>query len=171
MLAMLTLQPVSAQNPAGLTLQIIPTEYSSRISPDASISFSTHGHFHVLLTNTSTTPLRFFEEWNSWGESALSFEITYPNGQTVRSQKRPQLLREKNAPTTITVEPGGFYVLDVTFTPTEWQLSPRLEKKFGKSMRCRMRAIYAIEPSEDARKEDTWTGTVSSSERVYTIWP
>lgn len=108
-----TLAPVLAQTPAKLTLQIVPTTYSSLISPEPTIRFSTSPHFHVLLTNTSAVPIALFEEWNSWGYYGLSFALTYPDGRTVRVVKASRMWK-RNFPSTITLAPGGFYVFDVT---------------------------------------------------------
>jgi hypothetical protein len=163
------LQQARVQTLPTPTLQIIPTTYSSRISPDAAIVFDYTNHFHVLLTNTSTAPIILFEEWNSFGYYGLSFEITYPDGRTVRSVKKPRGW-DKNFPSTVTIVPGGFYVFNVTFEPDIWQNSLFNEKRAGDGARCRMRAIYAIEPSEESCEEHAWTGTIASAKTVYTVW-
>jgi hypothetical protein len=178
-----TLAPASAQSAAKLTLQIVPTTYSSLNSPEPTINFSASRHFHVLLTNTSALPIALFEEWNSSGYYGLSFALTYPDGRTVRVVKSPRMW-ERNFPSTITLAPGGFYVFDVTFAPNTWQNSPLQEllpvqkKRTGEPIRCRMRAIYTITPDDDSRKNawtkkgvPVWTGTIKSAEKAYILWP
>lgn len=179
-----TLASASAQSAAKLTLQIVPTTYSSLISPEPTIKFSASPHFHVLLTNTSAAPVALFEEWNSWGYYGLSFTLTYPDGRTVRVVKAPRSW-DKNFPSTITLAPGGVYVFDVSFDPNIWQNSPLQEllpvqkKRIGVPIHCRMRAIYSIAPSKEDHKElsltekgvTLWSGTIKSAEKPYTLWP
>jgi len=169
LLMLIEVLPASAQTLPSPTLQIIPTEYSSRISPDAAIVFDYTTHFHVLLTNTSTAPINLFEEWNSFGYYGLSFDIKYPDGRTVHLVKKPRGW-DKNFPSTVTIEPGGFYVFNVTFEPGIWENSILNEKAGEHGTRCRMQAIYSIESDKYAREERVWTGTIKSVERAYTFW-
>ena len=86
---------------------------------------------------------------------------------------------DKNFPSTVTIEPGGYYVFDVTLKPEQWKNSPMLEKPTEHDgTPCRIRAIYSIEADEYSREEHAWTGiiehawtgTITSAERPYTIW-
>ena len=57
------------------------------------------------------------------------------------------------------MEPGGYYVFDVTLKPELWESSPLLEKPTEHGTPCRMRAIYSIEADQYAREEHAWKGT------------
>ncbi len=168
--------PAPPPAPAQLTLQIVPTSYSSSSSPEATISFPPH--FHVLLTNISAAPVALFEEWNSWGYYGLSFVLTYPNGRTVRVEKKPRGW-DKNFPSTVIIAPGGFYIFDVDFDPEIWEHSPRLRKPTTNGLRCRLRAVYTIAPRIESRIDSMmllgtgplWMGTLTSAERPVTLWP
>lgn len=161
-----------------LTLTIIPTSYttySNQRSPQATISLEgDNSHFHVLLTNKSAKPVTIFEEWNSWGYFGLSFDITYPDGHKMHTVKAAQEWF-KNAPTTTTIVPNGFYVFDVTFDTT-WVNSIRRQPALPQGNACRLRAIYSIAPTKslplalDKRVVKAWTGTVKSAELPYIIW-
>ncbi|WBA44241.1 hypothetical protein [Hymenobacter canadensis] len=168
-IVLLALQQAGAQRSPTLTLQIIPTTYSSQSSPIAAINFDYTNHFHVLLTNTSTAPINLFEEWNSFGYYGLSFEITYPDGRIVRVGKAIRGW-DKNFPSTITIEPGGYYVFNVTFKPDQWENSPLLKRPTTRGIPCRMRAIYSIEADQYSRGEHAWTGKITTAERPYIIW-
>lgn len=168
-LLLVSWQQATAQKPADLSLSIIPISYSRNYSPDAVISFDYTDHFHVLLTNTSKVPVTLFEEWNSWGYFGLSFEISYPDGRTVRAVKKDRGW-DKNFPSTVTIEPGGFYVFNVTLDPDIWENSLLQEKTSDHGTACRMRAIYTIEPSKYSREKHAWTGTVESPERAFIFW-
>jgi hypothetical protein len=161
----------SSPNKSKLTLTIVPTSYAGGNSEETYIS----NHFHVLLTNTSEQPINLFEEWNSWGYFGLSFEITYPNGRKVQSKKADRGW-DKNYASTVTIGPHGFYVFDVDFetdpqTGDVWENSILREPRIEHGIQCRMRAIYSIAKDEDAIRKHAWTGTISSPEGSYTIWP
>jgi hypothetical protein len=163
--------PVNAQQP--LTLTIIPTTYASRLSPGPTITFSQRGHFHVLLTNTSTEPVTLFEEWNSWGYYGLSFELTYADGRQVQVQRKPRGW-DKNFPSTFTVAPLGYYVFEVRFDDT-WLNSPRLAPYTGQPINCRLRAVYSVSPFEEPLRGQPqvqpWVGEVVSPVLSCTLWP
>ncbi|TGE23722.1 hypothetical protein E5K00_00475 [Hymenobacter aquaticus] len=172
-----------AQNSPGkpkpsLTLAIVPTSYAGPVANSPMIVLnSADDRFYVLLTNTSDQPVKLFEEWNSWGYFGLSFEITYPNGQKVRSSKEERGW-DKNVPTTVTIAPHGFYVFAVTMNNNPkngavWENSVlNYESKSDRAyISCRMRAIYSIQRDKEAIEEKAWTGTVSSPEGSYIVWP
>ena len=177
---LVALSSAQAQSLARLTLQLVPTTYSSRLSEQATISFSNPKHFHVLLTNASAASVALFEEWNSYEYYGLSFVLTYPDGRTVHVAKKPRGW-DKNFPSTVTIAPGGFYIFDVDFDPTIWEHSPRVKKPAAEgSLRFRIRAVYTItaqnlsplERSMWAEKGvPVWTGTLTSAERTVTLWP
>lgn len=165
----------AAQSQPALALTIVPTTYSSLLSQEPTISFSHRGYFHVLLTNISSEPVNIFQEWNSWGYYGLSFEITYPDGRRIWSTKKSRGW-DKNFPSAITLAPHGYYVFAVDFGP-EWVNSIRTEPKSDHGIKCKMRAIYSIEPTKDDMMvrlegvEPVWSGTIGSEESAYTIWP
>src|SRR5689334_8489918 len=45
------------------------------------VAFDLNSHFSVTLTNTSDKPQRIVTPWSSWGDHALSFEITDSSGK------------------------------------------------------------------------------------------
>ncbi|UOQ71772.1 hypothetical protein [Hymenobacter cellulosilyticus] len=170
-----TVPQAFAQTKPRLTLTIIPTDYSNNVSVGPVISFDHTGCFYVLLTNTSERPVNLFEEWNSWGYFGLSFDLTYTDGRKVRAVKAGRGW-DKNFASTVTIAPGGFFVFPVTFNTDPkigdvWQNSPRSKKINGPGVSCRMRAVYSIESSREATEHKAWTGTITSPEATYTIWP
>lgn len=172
-----TVGQVGAQDRPALILTIIPTTYSSRLSPAPTISFGERDHFHVLLTNTSAEPVTLFEEWNSWGYYGLLFEMTYADGRKVRVSRGLRAWT-RNFPSTITLAPQGYYVFEVSFDES-WTHSVRTEPYAGQGIACRMRAIYTIAPLDSLDKQHSflgrgvhpWSGTVTSDEQPYTVWP
>lgn len=178
-LVLTTIPPIRAQSAAKLKIQIVPESYSTNASRDANIKCS---HFHVLLTNKSSVSIGLFEEWNSSGYFCLSFAITYPDGRTVSVVKMPRGW-DKNFPSTLTIEPGGFHVFDVDLDPKIWLESPLQERGTpgrppwpADGLHCRMRAIFSISPREASEAiwlpegVSVWTGTITSAERTYQLW-
>lgn len=156
------------------TLTIVPTDYGRDVPQEPDISFGRYGHFHVLLFNPSSTPLTLFQEWNSWGYFGLSFDVTYPNGRHAHVAKKARGW-DKNFPATLTVAPYGYYVFNVEFAdllgePVWDNLRPE-DQGFKEGLRCRVRAVYTIEPSHDSRRAGVWSGTIASEEGTYHVWP
>ena len=154
------------------TLIIIPAHYAS----DASSTDALYTRFHVLFYNPSDKSLRLFDERYSWGYFGLSFTVTYPDGRVEHVKKKGRGW-DKNVPFSWTIEPKGYYVFDVFFDPGIWTDSVLLEKSGSESRKCRLQAIYSIEPSPEAVKgsqwggpEGVWTGTIRSEERAYIVY-
>ncbi|MBD2722683.1 hypothetical protein [Hymenobacter armeniacus] len=90
-----------------------------------------------------------------------------------------------NVPSTVTIAPGGYYVFDVDFDPKTWDNSPLQERRtpvrqrpVDGGARCRLRARYTItapKPGDVRIRKPSgvplWTGTVSSAEKTYVLWP
>ena len=174
MLQLAAIKSCAAQSQPELILTIVPASYSSGVSKKAYISFDHTNHFHVLLTNNSSGPIKLFEEWNSWGYYGLSFEITYSDGRKVQSARERRGC-DKNFPSTVTIAPHGYYIFDVNFNNDSkkdyvWVNSVRSEKRSDDGTHCSMRAIYFIESSSASIEEHAWTGTITSEIRPYTIW-
>jgi hypothetical protein len=56
--------------------------------------------FYVLLSNVSKQPQTVWEDWNSWGYQAISFELTTADGKKHVLSKRQQDFT-KNYPSTL----------------------------------------------------------------------
>ena len=154
------------------TLTIIPSHYANDVSSTDALETM----FHVLFYNPSDKPLRLFDEKYSWGYFGLSFNVTYPDGRVEHLKKKGRGW-DKNAPVSWTIGPKGYYVFDVLLDPSIWTNSVLLEKSGIEGRKCRLQAIYSIEPSPEAVKgsqwggpEGVWTGTIRSEERAYIVY-
>jgi hypothetical protein len=150
------------------TLTIIPSHYAD----DAFLG----AQFHVLFHNPSDKPLNLFDEKYSWGYFGLSFIVTYPDGR-VEHVKKKMRGWDKNAPVSWTIGPKGYYVFDVLLDPNIWTKSVLMEKSGVEGRKCRLQAVYSIEPSpESVNKaqwggpEGVWTGTIRSEERAFVVF-
>ncbi|MBD2767539.1 hypothetical protein IC235_06505 [Hymenobacter sp. BT664] len=162
--------PVAGAQALAPTLTIVPARYADAVFPDDVLSASgDRSLFHVLLYNPSDKPLRLFEEWNSWGYFGLSFDLTYPDGRVVHSEKT-SVGWDKNVPTFTVIAPKGYYVFEVSFDPSRWKNSVLLEKSGEHGRKCRLRAIYSIPSDPEAVKYGVWTGTIRSAERAYIVY-
>ncbi|MDR3401633.1 MAG: hypothetical protein P4L99_03960 [Chthoniobacter sp.] len=120
-----------------------------------------NAHFHVVLTNVSNEPKRLFQEWCSWGYSALSFEITDEHGKTWIARKGPNGWT-MNYPAYWTVPPQECFVIDVYFADHQiWQDQFWLPPGHPTG-RVTLKAIYRVQPDESSTKFGVWTGTSTS---------
>ena len=152
------------------TLTIIPTRYADDVFPnDFLYGGGSRSLFHVILYNPSDKPLRLFGESYSWGYYGLSFDLTYPDGRVVHSEKKTRGW-DQNFPDFTNIGPKGYYVFEVSLDPDLWTNSVLLEKSGMEGRKCRLRAIYSIRPDEHSVKLGVWTGTIRSEERAYIVF-
>ena len=136
---------------------------ASHEEPARIVYANVNSHFHVLLSNLSGAPLKIWEQDNSWGYSALSFEFTDEGGKTW-VVRRTGTIFTMNIPASWVVEPHGHLVLDVYFGDEKsWERFPWPDKG---SRAVTMRAIYAVEPTPESARYGVWTGRAVSSART-----
>jgi hypothetical protein len=82
--------------------------------------------FYVLLSNVSQQPQTVWQEWNSWGYQAISFELTTADGRNHVVSKRQQGFT-MNGPTTDAIEPGEAQVY-VVHLDEFWEIQPPIPK-------------------------------------------
>lgn len=125
---------------------------------ERSISLDATAHFHIVLTNRSGATLNVWKDSNSWGHSALRFEVTDATGRTFIMRKKERSWR-KNTPSFWVVSDGESLVYDVFLAAGEWDgLS---DQSRGQSIS--MRAILEIREDEKSRELGVWTGQVASA--------
>jgi hypothetical protein len=163
----------SSSQSNGLSLVIIPSNYASdiwsedpvRIDDTADLYLEIpQSAFYVMLSNNSEQAVRIFQDWNSWGYFGLSFEMESADGEKTTMTKQKSAW-SKNFPSYFDIAKGGHHIFPVNFSDENWKISYR-----GEPMRCRLKAIYSVEKSEEAEKYHVWTGEVCSSSNYYRIW-
>ncbi|MDB6059815.1 MAG: hypothetical protein JWO95_3659 [Verrucomicrobiales bacterium] len=127
------------------------------------VAFDRNSHFPVILTNTSKKPQRIITEWNSWGDHALSFELTDKSGKKSLAQ-RVSVNYDKNMPHWWILQPKESVVLDVYFADAgKWEGFPH-RVRYGDSETVTMRAVFAFLPTDQKLSPDgLWTGRVFSA--------
>lgn len=126
--------------------------------------------FHVVVRNVSDKPVRVWESWNSWGYDRLTFEVTDSAGKTTIAERAPCNFT-RNFPSALTIEPGESYVLRVKFEDkTLWQGFPRPTEGTAE---VTIRAVFAIEESDESKEHNVWTGKVVSKavSAKFSQWP
>jgi hypothetical protein len=123
-------------------------------------------HFQVILTSRSSAPQRIWQEKNSWGYSALSFEVIDRKGVRWIVRKRTEVFT-RNGPGWWTLEPHGHLFLDVYLGDRSiWEGLPRT------SSGCetvQMRAVYEVKADDESKKERVWTGRIVSDTQAVTL--
>jgi hypothetical protein len=116
---------------------------------------------YVIVENVSDGPQQHFEEWNSWGYDNVEIAWRADDHRTGTVRKVPGAW-DRNAPTTITLQPGDSLVREVTFNPELWQGWPEMLH----STRWVVTATYR---SLDDRQVGAWTGEATSPSRSVLI--
>ncbi len=133
------------------------------------VAFGRHSHFPVILTNASGKPQRIVTDGNSWGDHALSFEITDKSGKKSAAQR---LRRDytKNMLHWWVLQPQESLVLDVCLADSgQWQGFPDLAR-YGDSETLTMRAVFEIKANEVPPQDGLWTGRVFSKPEQYVFY-
>jgi hypothetical protein len=174
----------------GLSLTIVPSSYAQRMlfesdkneTLDTAVLLSNEGNtenFYVLLTNTSDSSIKIWQDWNSWGYFGLSFEITYQDG-TKEIMEQNAMGWNKNFPSYDVLAPLGHHIFEVNFNDTTFRSAIRpindgyrwkttLRKKEAPTI-CKLKAIYKIGEDEMSKMDGVWTGKVESVTSDYIIW-
>lgn len=125
------------------------------------VAFDRKSHFAVILTNTSKKPQRIITEGSSWGDPALSFELTDKSGKKSLAQ-RFSVDYSKNTPHWWIIQPQESVVLDVYFADMgKWEGFPH-PVRYGDSETVTMRAVFAFLLT-DQNPNGLWTGRVFSA--------
>ena len=122
---------------------------------------NTNDTFYVILTNTSNQAQPTFEEWNSWGYQAVSFQVQLPDGTNIVVSKKQQGFT-KNTPGTFVVPAGEQRVYAVNLND-EWTASRELPVADAEPIAVTLKATYAITPTPEAAKYHVWTGRAESA--------
>ncbi|WP_254506928.1 hypothetical protein [Anatilimnocola floriformis] len=132
-------------------------------------SLNTSGPMHVLVKNVSDAPLRLWTDKYSWGYRNLSFELVGDDGSVTKISKKPREW-SKNFPDWLELKPGDTYVLSVDLLDkTVWENAVAATP--GKSpTQVKLRAVYQINPDEQATKNAVWTGKLQTAVDTYAIW-
>jgi hypothetical protein len=122
---------------------------------------SPNGHFHVILWNASKKELRIFQEWCSWGYSALSFELIDEHGAKWQGQKRG-LVWTNNGPKFWTLNANERVVFDVYFSDFDMLEDRMLVGRRHPTGRCALIATYDLQPDTRSKELGIWTGHLVS---------
>jgi len=159
---------VAANEPSRsqLSIRIVPTSSEDKVGRWLELDDDGSKHFHVVVTNVSSEPVKVWKEWCSWGYFNLTFEARDAAGKIVVISKRPRDWT-KNFPCPVEIEASGHMVIDVSLAPAIWQNSP-LSDESGRAT-LRLKAVYEIRDTKESKQENVWTGRISSPEAAYTI--
>jgi hypothetical protein len=144
---------------APFSLSIVPL-FRSKDSATIRVGDGQKSPFHVVLTNRTKTGHFVFERSNSWGFDAISFDMILPDGSKTRLAMRMQVFTV-NAPSTYWIPPGGSQVYPIAFD-RDWSGLPEIPR--SEALPVRLKAIYQIKDSPEARKQGVWMGSVESAE-------
>ena len=114
--------------------------------------------FYVLLSNVSSQPQTIWEDWNSWGYQAISFELTTADGKKHVVSVRQQGFT-RNWPTTVVIEPGEHQVFVAHFDEW-WEIQPPISKM--DEMPITLKAVYEVSPTPESAQYKVWTGRLES---------
>jgi len=116
-------------------------------------------HFHVLLSSHSSSPQRVWDDVNSWGYYALSFELVDDSGavSVIRRKAEGFML---NYPGWWALKPYGHVVRDVYLSDRiHWDGVPRA---MPDCETVKMRAVFEVKPDVESERLKVWTGRVVS---------
>jgi hypothetical protein len=77
-------------------------------------------HFHVCITNISTSSIRLWKEWCSWGYFSLSFEVVLETGEGIHIHKKCGYWTY-NSPDFIVLLPQEPMIFNVSFKNKIWR--------------------------------------------------
>jgi hypothetical protein len=132
------------------------------------VLYYSHFSFPVLITNRSPKAQRVWKDWNSWGYYALFFEITDPDGKSLKLTKIMPHAWTMNGPDYWTIPPGESLVINVDLSDTEtWEPLPK-PKDFPATFK--ISALFEVGADAKSKKFSVWTGRIASKAETYTLY-
>jgi hypothetical protein len=138
-------------------LSVVPTA-SSRTGGTISMALDRPWPFYVVLTNISNEPKAVWEDGNSWGYYAISFEVSTDDGHKVIISKQPQIFG-KNTPVAFLVRPGEHKVYEIRLNE-DWAAHGTLRKT--NEMSITLKARYDVSPTPEGTERQVLTGHIES---------
>ncbi len=134
-------------------------------------------HINVVLQNTSSKPIRVFEEGNSWGYSSLTLEITKVDDKVLDKPlivSREQMVWLANPRSSEVIAPDEVLVREISLRSSDTPFNQGGYKNFplslkGGSSRVTMRVVFTSKDSQSDQGE-TWTGRIASPLKDYTVF-
>ena len=177
----------------GLKVSIAPT--STNDNSDLSIALHRGDpHLNVVLQNTSDKPIRVYQDWNSWGYSNLTLQVTAIDGKTLdkplKIERGPGIWFANIASTDV-INAGETIVrevrlnlppeiFDATKPATVDNSVTRLRLYFGFPFpppdNFRTLTIRALFSNDDAKGDvgknakQVWTGQIASPLKDYRVY-
>jgi hypothetical protein len=149
---------------APFSLAVVPTtSFGEKFGSSITMAHSKPRDFYVVLTNTSKEPQAVWEDWNSWGYQAVSFEMMTADGKKYLVSKRQQIFTV-NFPSAFLIEPGGHQVYSIRLD-IQWESRPPIPKT--EEMPITLRAIYEVSPTPESARYKVWTGRIES--HIYNL--
>jgi hypothetical protein len=114
----------------------------------------------VTFANRGGTTLRVWRAGNSWGDSALSFEVR--SGENVTRLFRREQEYTRNVPATVALPPGAEHEWPFDLDDGEWIPGAPVELNLEATQ---LVAVYDVPESSEAKTQDVWTGLLRSEPR------
>lgn len=134
-----------------------------------------HRKFHVLLTNVSSSPVRVWQEWCSWGYYCLQIELMEADG-TKHLLKKKRIPFYANFPDYVALQSGESVVWNVDLSPSIWTGLPVMPTNAMANVK--IRAIYTVTKPDDTEvnrdegvaQMGVWTGQSASDFCDFTLY-
>ena len=147
---------------APFSISVVPTKSSEEpFGRRITMAKEAPRFFYVILSNISKKPQAVFEDWNSWGYQAVSFEIETSDGHkfTVSHKLEPFT---RNFPSVFLIPPGEHMVYRISFDD-RWEATPSIPMAVQTPIEITIKAIYELRPTPESVQEKVWAGRVEST--------
>lgn len=156
---------VRAEGSAPFALFLVPAR--SQEEPwgrGISMATDTNDRFYVILTNVSEKTQFAFEQSNSWGYYAISFEMETEDGRKYtisRRLSRKAFVFTRNWPGLFVIPPGESMVFSLLLDDY-WGAEPDVPIADRTPMTAAIRAIYQLDATPESVAGHVWTGRLES---------
>lgn len=116
----------------------------------------------VIVQNHSSTDARIWDTGNTWGDDALSFEVTAAGQNALVSIAKKRLQRyTRNVPSSVVIAPGTQHEIPFDLGDGTWDLA--VAQKLLVHAGAQIRAIYDSGDSPEVQAQGVWRGQLRTS--------
>jgi hypothetical protein len=117
------------------------------------------GMLPIVIFNRSRSPIRLWQDGNSWGYRSVRLEYSGLGAQAGVARRR-EFAFKQNSPTYFTLGPSEPHVMVLELGIETWE--GLVLPAAGHSSKLDLMAVYEVETDEESARHSVWSGRINA---------